>query len=101
MSKTLTGRFRTRREAELAIEHLVQQESLDRRSISVLPVGNHNSAGTQVAGSDQPDAHQGSRERGDAALMGPVEISVLLPEGRAEAIRQVLESAGARDLDAI
>ncbi|WP_424813455.1 hypothetical protein [Roseococcus sp. YIM B11640] len=100
MPQTLTGRFETRREAELAIERLVQQESLDRQSISVLPVGKDNSAGTQISGSDQPDAHAGSREREDAALRGPVQVSVSFPEGRAEAVRQALQESGARDLSA-
>jgi hypothetical protein len=98
MPTTLTGRFETRREAELAIEHLVQQEGLDRKAISVLPLGNDNSAGTQIAGSDQPDGNRDSRERDDAALTGPIEISVALLEGDAEAVRRALEIAGARNV---
>ncbi|TCH96629.1 hypothetical protein EJV46_18765 [Roseococcus sp. SYP-B2431] len=98
MDRSLTGRFETRRDAELAIEHLVQEQGIDRSRISVLPLGAENTAGTRVAGSDAPDAQPGTRERDDAALHGAVEVSVSLAGGKADAVRRTLEEAGARDL---
>jgi len=98
MDRSLTGRFDTRRDAELAIEHLVQEQGVARDRISVLPIGPENSAGTRIAGSDAPDGQAGTRERDDAALHGAVEVSVRLPGGSAEAVRRTLVEAGARDL---
>jgi len=98
MDRSLTGRFDTRREAELAIEHLVQEHGVPRDRVSVLPLGNSNTAGTRPAGSDLPDANPASRQRDDAALHGRVEVSVALPEGSVEAIRRALSEAGARHL---
>lgn len=98
MDRSLTARFETRQDAELAIEHLVQNQGIERDRISVLPLGSENTAGTEVAGSDAPAGQPGSRERDDAALHGAVELSVHLPGDKAEAVRQALTEAGARDL---
>lgn len=98
MDRSLTGRFETRRDAELAIEHLVQEQGIDRDRISLLPLGAQNTVGTRIAGSDAPAGQAGTRERDDAALHGAVEISVSLPGGKAEVVRRTLVEAGARDL---
>lgn len=98
MDRSLTARFETRRDAELAIERLVQEQGIDRDRISVLPVGAQNTVGTRIAGSDAPDGQPGTRERDDAALHGAVEISVNLQGGRADTVRRTLMEAGARDL---
>ncbi|MES2711309.1 MAG: hypothetical protein V4653_06980 [Pseudomonadota bacterium] len=94
----MTGRFDTRREAELAVEHLVQQEGVPREAISVLPVGSQNTAGIEPSGSDNADAQPGSRERDDAALTGQVEVSVRIPAGMDETVRRALAEAGAQGL---
>lgn len=98
MDRCLTGRFETRRDAELAIEHLVQEQGVERDRISVLPLGARNTVGTRIAGSDAADGQPGTRERDDAALHGAVEISVRLANGRSEAVRRTLLESGARDL---
>jgi hypothetical protein len=43
-TKTLTATFETREAADLAIEHLVQVQGLDRADISVRAVGASNSS---------------------------------------------------------
>nr|WP_314072462.1 hypothetical protein [uncultured Roseococcus sp.] len=98
MARTLTARFDTRREAELAIEHLVQKHGVKREGVSAHPVGARNTVGTRIAGSDAPDAQVGTRERDDAALHGAVEVSVELSAAGGDALRKALTEVGARDL---
>ncbi|MDB5317305.1 MAG: hypothetical protein JWO26_2884 [Rhodospirillales bacterium] len=100
MDGLMKARFDTRREAELAIEHLVQQEGLAREAISVLPVGSRNSAGTRKAGSDHADGQPASRDRDDAALAGAVEVSVHTPSDKTDSVRRALTEAGGQDLSA-
>ena len=49
---TLKGTFATRREAEMAVERLVQEHEIDRKAIQIAPEGAANSAGDETAGSD-------------------------------------------------
>jgi hypothetical protein len=98
MDEMMTGRFETRREAELALEHLVQQVGLSRDAISVLPIGSRNTAGVRKSGSDNADSSPGSRDRDDAALTGAVEISVQIPGNKVQSVRRTLLDAGAQDL---
>lgn len=72
----ITGTFNTRREAEMAVEHLVQEYKLDRSLVQVGPAGEENTSGTIASGADAAERHRGSGAPGD----------VILPEGqRAEA----------------
>lgn len=98
MPATLTGRFETRREAELAIEHLVQQEGIRRDAISASALGERNTVGSRTAGSDHADAQPGSQDRDDAPLRGPVEISIGVGDADAGEIRRMLTEAGAQDI---
>src|SRR3712207_8480283 len=43
--QTITGSFNTRREAEMAVEHLVQDYGLDRSRVHVRPAGEENTSG--------------------------------------------------------
>ena len=56
MSQTLKTTFATRRDAELAVERLVQEHGVERSDIFIAPEGDANSAGEAVSGSDQPTA---------------------------------------------
>lgn len=76
----ITGTFNTRREAEMAVEHLVQEYKLDRSLVQVGPAGEENTSGTVASGADAAERHRGSGAPGDPAG------DVILPEGqRAEA----------------
>ena len=78
--QTITGRFNTRREAEMAVEHLVQDYGLDRSRVHVRPAGEDNTSGNVASGADAAERHRGSGAPGD-----PVG-DVVKPEGqRAEA----------------
>ena len=78
--RTITGSFNTRREAEMAVEHLVQDYGLDRSLVDVRPAGEENTSGNVASGADAAERHRGSGAPGD-----PVGDKIM-PEGqRAEA----------------
>ena len=96
MSETLTGKFETRREAEMAVERLVQEYGIERTDIFVAPEGDENSAGVALAGSDTEAGAPSPEDRGDAHLGGSVVVSVDVQEGaRAERVREAFAEFGA------
>ena len=97
MSETIKARFKTRREADLALEHLVQEYAVDRTDIFVSPVGNDNSAGSEAAGADVESGHPNEQADGDPALAGEIELSVDVNDARAPSLRQALAELGALD----
>lgn len=90
MSDTLRGRFETRREAELAVEHLVQQEGVDRSAISAAPLGDDNTVGTRLAGADKVDGHGAEVMRDDAPVEGAVQVVVNASAEKVEAVGKAL-----------
>jgi len=64
MSQVITGFFRTRREAEMTVERLVQDHGLDRQRVQAMAEGEENSSGTVVSGADAADAAAGERPEG-------------------------------------
>ena len=72
MPTTLTASFDTRREAEMTVERLVQEQGIDRAAIVIATAGDDNSAGEEVAGADT--GAPGSSE--DAALNGRITVTV-------------------------
>lgn len=86
MSQTLTTTFATRRDAELAVERLVQKHGIERSDIFVAPQGDANSAGEAVSGSDRSAALPGETARSDAALNGRIEVSVDLQDDALAAV---------------
>ena len=94
---TIKASFETRREAELAVEHLVQEHELDREDIVVGPEGDDNSAGTEASGSDQ-ETELEDEDDDDAALNGSISVTVTVEsEELAEDVRDVLEEFGGGD----
>ena len=79
MPQTLSAEFETRRDAEMAIEHLVQEYDLDRSAISIVSASLENSSGTKVAGSDleggQPKQDAGGSPKLPSRIMLSVEIN--------------------------
>ena len=76
MDGTISGRFATRREAELAVEHLVQDLGVDRAAVTIRPEGAENSAGVEAAGADVESGHPGVARQGEPKLAGRIEIRV-------------------------
>jgi hypothetical protein len=90
MSSEVQARFATRRDAELAVEHLVQQHGIDRAAITVRASGEANSAGSEPAGADIESGHPGVDKHGAPKLGGDVEVRVDCSDHRAEAVKKVL-----------
>lgn len=75
-TRNITGRFDTRREAEMAVEHLVQEYDLDRARIDVRPAGEANTSGDVASGADAAERHRGTDASGEPTG------DVILPEGQ-------------------
>lgn len=99
MECTIRADFETRREADLAVEHLVQEHGVSRTDIFVRARGEANSAGTKAAGADLEGGHA-PEERGGPDLAGRIEVSVDYHGKRPEMVRQALEIAGAKSIKA-
>ena len=96
---TISALFETRREAELAVEHLVQEQEIDRDAIVIGTEGDENTAGEGIDGSDNMTVLENDEKQdGDgAALNGGVVVSVSVDsEDDAEAVSDILhEFSGA------
>lgn len=98
MSQTLKTTFATRRDAELAIERLVQEHGVERSDIFVAPEGAANSAGEATSGSDRASAGPTEAESSDAALNGRIEVSVnLQDDALAAVVKDTFRELGSQD----
>lgn len=75
MPETITGLFDTRRDAEMAVERLVQEYGLDRSRVTANAAGAANSAGTVVSGADV-DASTGTPS--EAAKGGRIVVTAMV-----------------------
>jgi hypothetical protein len=94
----IIGEFATRREAELAVEHLVQEHGVARHEVFVHAAGSENTAGSQISGADIESGHPGTDKQGKPELSGPIEVAVQCVQAQASAIEAALKDAGARQL---
>jgi hypothetical protein len=99
MGQTIIGRFETRRGAELAVEHLVQDLGVERSDIFIEAPGSDNSAGTAPAGADVEGGHPGYEKGGDPKLGGEIIVSVDLEIAIADKVRAHLDEAGATSIE--
>jgi hypothetical protein len=93
LESTIIGEFDTRRDAELAVEQVVQDCGVPRSDVFVQPVGGANTSGTRPAGADAkaeptPEARQ--------KLDGSLEVSVDYHGVDPERIAAALKGAGAK-----
>jgi hypothetical protein len=99
MPITLTASFATRREADMTIERLVQEQGIERTDIFVVAVGDDNTVGEEVAGADAVAAEPSREARDDAALNGQVTVSVdVEDDDRADEIRGAFAEFDATDV---
>jgi hypothetical protein len=99
MERTVSGQFSSRRDAELAVEHVVQEHGIDRDDVFIQPMGGANSAGSRAAGSDVQNGHLGAKTGANPALNGAVEVSVDCHEvTKARAVRVAFEQAGGHEI---
>ncbi|WP_404479164.1 hypothetical protein [Novosphingobium sp. BL-52-GroH] len=74
MNTTIERTFESRRDAELAVERLVQEYGFERTDVFVTSAGDENSAGETLSGGDT--ATHLESERMDAQLSDPISVSV-------------------------
>jgi len=86
MSQTISAEFETRRDAEMAVEHIVQEHGLDRSSVSVVSATAENSAGTKPSGSDLENGHEKASSTVHPALGGKLKVSVEVDDGSREKV---------------
>ncbi len=97
-TKTITAVFSTREAADLAVEHLVQIQGIDRADVFVQTSGPDNSSGTDVSGGDAATVDE--EERDDASLASPIEVSADIAATQEAAVRSAFEEMGATDVAA-
>ena len=93
MESTIIGEFDTRRDADLAVEHVVQECGVPRSDVFVQPTGGANTIGTRPAGADAKTAPAAG---GHQKLEGPLEVSVDFHGDDPERIAAALKSLGAK-----
>ena len=94
MDKTIVACFDTRRSAETAVEHLVQEHGIDRSNVFISAAGDSNTAGVRPAGADAKGTH------GKPKLSGPIEVSVDCHGEKSPVVKSALQKAGATHLRA-
>jgi hypothetical protein len=98
---TLTATFATRRDADLVIERLVQEEQIERMNIFVAALGDENSAGLRASGADVESGHVGVEAGGSPALAEGITISVdMMDTTKIPTVRAVFEEMGGEDIAA-
>ena len=98
MERTIIASIETRRDAEVAVEHLVQQHGVERSDVFIQAEGAANRAGSKLAGADVESGHPGVEKRGDPALNGPIEVSVDCQGTDVRELEQALKEAGVRQV---
>lgn len=76
MPRTVSAEFDTRRDAEMAVEHIVQEHGVDPKAVAIVPVAQDNSAGTTTAGADIEGGHRKTETEGEPALAGRLRVTV-------------------------
>lgn len=93
----LSALFRSRADAERAIEHLAQEYGIDPAFIYVEPIDAENSAGQETSGGDH--AGPGHRERPDAPLHGALRLTVPVEHDSLAMLTAALQETGGADIE--
>jgi hypothetical protein len=83
MGMQISGSFATRRDVEMAIEHLVQEYGFDRPAIFIESGSSENTAGEELGGADLQTASPSHADRDDAALNGVITLSIEIDDDSA------------------
>jgi hypothetical protein len=89
---TIKAVFATQEAADLAVEHLVQQQGIARPEIIIQPAEAKNTSGSAPSGGD---VSQEGGERGDALLEGEIEVSADINPSMIPAVQRIFGDAGA------
>jgi hypothetical protein len=98
MERTVIGSFATRRDAEIAVEHLVQEHGISRADVFISAPGDANSSGSKIAGADIESGHPGVTKHGHPELEGAIEVSVDCHGNDAAVVEAAFRDAGAQEL---
>lgn len=99
MSQTVKARFATRREADLAVEHLVQEHDIERTDIFIEVEGSKNSAGEGPEGAENEAGSPSVEARQDAPLNGAILVSVdINDDSQIATVKTALNELGDIDL---
>ena len=84
LESTIIGEFATRRKAELAVEHVVQECGVLRSDVFIQPAGRANSPGTHAAGADakvapEPEGDRSWKGRSKSPWISPASIQERSP----------------------
>jgi hypothetical protein len=90
MPRKITSEFDIRREAELAVERLVQEYKIDRSAIEVMAASEENTAGVVPSGADR-DRETG--ESGSSPTHGRIRVSVTVDDAVADRVQEALRQA--------
>jgi hypothetical protein len=91
----LTAVFRTRADADRAIEHLAQEYGIDPAFIYVEPVAETNSAGTETSGGDHASGAPSHDERSDAPLHGAIQVTLPVEHDNLAKLTEAMRESGA------
>lgn len=94
MPQTVAAEFDTRRDAEMSVEHLVQEYGLNRSAISIVSVTDENSAGTQIAGSDLDGGKPKEDVVTQPALSGRLRVLVEVDEAQQDKVLKTFTTYG-------
>lgn len=100
MPRKLAAEFETRRDAEMTVEHLVQEYKLDRRAVTIVSASDQNSAGTKVAGSDTEGGHEKVGTDAEPKLSGKLRVSVEADETIADKVLSTFTTYKGRQVEA-
>ena len=96
MGMTIAGTFETRRDAEMAVERLVQEHGLARTDVFIEPEADKNSAGTAPDGADVESGHGEKKDNAKPALGGRIKVSVDINDGaKKDAVQASFREFGA------
>lgn len=96
--QTINAYFSSRREADLALEHLVQEHGVERADIFLQSATDENTAGTMIGGADAAAGDPGTERREDSALHGKVELSIDISDDQKDVVSAALRESGATDI---
>lgn len=95
MTRTIIAEFNSRRDAETAIEHLVQEHGIDRKAVMVTSASEQNTAGVEPAGADMEGGSEKRGTEGKPALEGRVTVAVQVEDATADKVTTTFEAYGA------
>ncbi len=100
MEQKVVAYFDNRREAELALEHLIQERGIERTDVFLQARGAANTAGVKAAGADVESGHPGVAKRGSPKLDGEIELSVDCHGSERDMVMKTLKETGAKTVRA-